>query len=103
MFKKPLADAKTTGEHHYDHEVNFRTHPECQTAPIRGSDRRKLKQRVIAEFSLQPEEGDALVPEGLLSQKISTHLNEPGVRSCQFHRMNKRMTNTRIIVGLPLA
>ncbi|GJE88956.1 eukaryotic translation initiation factor SUI1 family protein [Phanerochaete sordida] len=60
MFKKPLADAKTV-------------------APLRSSDRRKLKQRVIADFGLQPEEGELLVPEGLQSQKISTHLNEPGV------------------------
>ena len=48
-------------------------------APLRSSDRRKLKQRVTADFGLQPEEGELLVPEGLLSQKISTHLNEPGV------------------------
>ena len=61
MFKKPLADAKTT-------------------APLRGSDRRKLKQRIATEFVLSPEDGELLVPEGLQSQKISTHLNEQGVR-----------------------
>ncbi|GBE78753.1 eukaryotic translation initiation factor SUI1 family protein [Sparassis latifolia] len=61
MFKKPLADLKTS-------------------APLRSSDRRKLKQRVLQSFDhLAPEDGDPLVPEGLLSQKFSTHLNEPGV------------------------
>ncbi|KAH9948078.1 eukaryotic translation initiation factor SUI1 family protein [Amylocystis lapponica] len=61
MFKKPPADLKTS-------------------APLRSSDRRKLKQRVLQTFAvLQPEEGDALVPEGLLVQKFSTHLDEPGV------------------------
>ncbi|OCH88500.1 eukaryotic translation initiation factor SUI1 family protein [Obba rivulosa] len=61
MFKKPLAELKTS-------------------APLRSSDRRKLKQRVLQAFPvLQPEDGDLLVPDGLLSQKFSTHLDEPGV------------------------
>ncbi|KAI0632800.1 eukaryotic translation initiation factor SUI1 family protein [Trametes polyzona] len=61
MFKKPLADLKTS-------------------APLRSSDRRKLKQRVLQAFPvLQPDEGDVLVPDGLQSQKFSTHLDEPGV------------------------
>ncbi|KAH9856271.1 eukaryotic translation initiation factor SUI1 family protein [Lenzites betulinus] len=61
MFKKPLADLKTS-------------------APLRSSDRRKLKQRVLQSFpALQLEEGDTLVPDGLQSQKFSTHLDEPGV------------------------
>lgn len=49
-------------------------------APLRSSDRRKLKQRVVETFSLQPEDGDVVVPEGLRSTKFSTHLGEPGVR-----------------------
>ncbi|CAL1697893.1 unnamed protein product [Somion occarium] len=49
MFKKPLADLKTS-------------------APLRSSDRRKLKQRVVETYSLSPEVGDLLVPEGLLTQ-----------------------------------
>lgn len=61
MFKKPLAGLKTS-------------------APLRSSDRRKLKQRIISTFSISSEEGDVLVPEGLLSIKFSTHLDEPGVR-----------------------
>lgn len=61
MFKKSLNNLKTS-------------------APLRGSDRRKLKQRIIATFGLTSEEGDALVPEGILSIKFSTHLDEPGVR-----------------------
>ncbi|KAI0334161.1 eukaryotic translation initiation factor SUI1 family protein [Cubamyces sp. BRFM 1775] len=61
MFKKALADLKTS-------------------APLRSSDRRKLKQRVLQAYPvLQPEEGDSLVPDGLQSQKFSTHLEEPGV------------------------
>ncbi|TBU43036.1 eukaryotic translation initiation factor SUI1 family protein [Dichomitus squalens] len=61
MFKKPLAELKTS-------------------APLRGSDRRKLRQRVLQSYpNLPPEEGDALVPDGLQSQKFSTHLDDPGV------------------------
>ncbi|EMD35171.1 hypothetical protein CERSUDRAFT_97094 [Gelatoporia subvermispora B] len=61
MFKKPLAELKTS-------------------APLRSSDRRKLKQRVLQTFPLlQPGDGDLLVPDGLLSQKFSTHLDDPGV------------------------
>ncbi|KAK7055104.1 eukaryotic translation initiation factor SUI1 family protein [Favolaschia claudopus] len=59
MFKKPLSTLKTS-------------------APLRGSDRRKLKQRVISSFGLSPEDGEILVPDGLLSVKFNTHLDEPG-------------------------
>jgi translation initiation factor 2D len=61
MFKKPLSNLKTS-------------------APLRSSDRRKLKQRVITAFNLQAEDGDVLVPDGIESVKFSTHLEEPGVR-----------------------
>lgn len=61
MFKKPLSNLKTS-------------------APLRSSDRRKLKQRVVATYGLTGEEGDTLVPDGILSLKFSTHINEPGVR-----------------------
>lgn len=60
MFKKPLGNLKTY-------------------APLRGSERRKLKQRVIASFAVSSDEGDLLVPEGIQSVKFSTHLNEQGV------------------------
>ncbi|KAF9007008.1 hypothetical protein BDQ17DRAFT_1423096 [Cyathus striatus] len=60
MFKKPLGNLKTS-------------------APLRGSDRRKLKQRVIAAFNISQEDADLLVPDGILSVKFSTHLNEPGL------------------------
>nr|VWO97767.1 Mixed-linked glucanase [Ganoderma boninense] len=44
------------------------------------SDRRKLRQRVLQLYpGLPPEEGDNLVPDGLQSQKFSTHLEQPGV------------------------
>ncbi|KAF6749553.1 eukaryotic translation initiation factor SUI1 family protein [Ephemerocybe angulata] len=60
MFKKPLSNLKTS-------------------APLRSSDRRKLKQRVITAFNVQPEDGDVLVPDGIESVKFITHLEEPGV------------------------
>ncbi|KAK1216736.1 hypothetical protein PQX77_020623 [Marasmius sp. AFHP31] len=60
MFKKPLGNLKTS-------------------APLRNSDRKKLKQRVISSFSIENEAADVLVPEGILSVKFSTHLNELGV------------------------
>ncbi|KAL4071554.1 hypothetical protein V8B97DRAFT_2042362 [Scleroderma yunnanense] len=60
MFKKPLSDLKTS-------------------APLRSSDRRKLRQRVIETYGVSAEIGDILVPEGLMSQKISTYTKERGV------------------------
>ncbi|PPQ97911.1 hypothetical protein CVT26_002997, partial [Gymnopilus dilepis] len=60
MFKKPLSNLKTS-------------------APLRSSDRRKLKQRLVASYSLTPEEGDLLCPEGILSVKFSTHVGGHGV------------------------
>ncbi|KAL0571249.1 hypothetical protein V5O48_010719 [Marasmius crinis-equi] len=60
MFKKPLGNLKTS-------------------APLRNSDRKKLKQRVVSSFSIEAEDADPLVPEGILSVKFSTHLNELGV------------------------
>ncbi|KAG7087712.1 hypothetical protein E1B28_013659 [Marasmius oreades] len=60
MFKKPLGNLKTS-------------------APLRNSERKKLKQRVSSSFSIQNEDSDVLVPEGILSVKFSTHLNELGV------------------------
>ncbi|KAG2107739.1 uncharacterized protein F5147DRAFT_696927 [Suillus discolor] len=60
MFKKPLGNLKTS-------------------APLRNSDRRKLKQHIIQAFSLVPDVGEELVPEGLLSVKFNTYTDEPGV------------------------
>jgi translation initiation factor 2D len=51
------------------------------SAPVRSSDRRKLKQQVIDAFALTPEEGNLLVPD-LLVAKFNTHLDEQGVISC---------------------
>ncbi|KAG9217736.1 hypothetical protein CCMSSC00406_0003575 [Pleurotus cornucopiae] len=59
MFKKPLSNLKTS-------------------APLRGSDRRKLRQKVVQAYQISTEEGDLLVPEGLQSVKFLTHLEEPG-------------------------
>jgi len=60
MFKKPLSQLKTS-------------------APLRASDRRKLKQRVVSMFSVDPDEGDTLVPDGILMAKFSSYAKEPGV------------------------
>ncbi|KAG6811004.1 hypothetical protein H0H92_009381 [Tricholoma furcatifolium] len=60
MFKKPLAALKTS-------------------APLRSSDRRKLKQRVVSSFGISSEDGDLLVPDGIQSIKFTTHLEEQGV------------------------
>ena len=53
-------------------------------APLRSSDRRKLKQRISETYSLSAETSELLVPDGLLSQKFSTHLNELGVSSVPY-------------------
>jgi translation initiation factor 2D len=76
MFKKPLSNLKTS-------------------APLRSSDRRKLRQRAVTAFSLSPEDGDALVPDGILSVKLLTHLDEPGVRGA-FHLAPLPLTNSQI-------
>ncbi|KAH7882166.1 hypothetical protein F5I97DRAFT_1931887 [Phlebopus sp. FC_14] len=64
MFKKPLSNLKTSVG---------------GLAPLRSSDRRKLKQRVVQTFAVSSEIGEVLVPDGLMSQKFQTYLNEPGV------------------------
>ncbi|KZT39203.1 hypothetical protein SISSUDRAFT_1070619 [Sistotremastrum suecicum HHB10207 ss-3] len=78
MFKKPTQDLKTS-------------------APLRNSDRKKFRQRVLQQFSIaskveaaaeanietkgekEPDIGDILVPDGILSVKFRSHLDEPGV------------------------
>ncbi|TFY65557.1 hypothetical protein EVG20_g5538 [Dentipellis fragilis] len=60
MFKKPLSDTKTS-------------------APLRGSERRKLRQRAQQAYAIDQEELPLLVPEGLLVMKFSTHHKEPGL------------------------
>ncbi|KAG6837743.1 hypothetical protein H0H93_001669 [Arthromyces matolae] len=49
------------------------------SAPLRSSDRKKLKQRVISIFGISSEDGDLLVPDGIQSIKFMTHLEQPGV------------------------
>ena len=44
-----------------------------------------MKQRIVAAFELTQEEGDSLVPEGILSVKFSTYNDESGVRYCIYH------------------
>ena len=78
MFKKPLGNLKTSGQHSSLGSLYVLTR---FAAPLRSSDRRKLRQRVVQDFGVQPDDGDLLVPEGLQSQKFATHVNELGVRS----------------------
>jgi translation initiation factor 2D len=70
MFKKPLSQLKTS-------------------APIRASDRRKFKQRVVSTFSANPEDGDLLVPDGILTAKFFTYAKEPGVRPLCFDQKSR--------------
>ncbi len=51
-------------------------------APLRSSERRKLRARTAERFQLVPEVADNLVPDGLLSQKFSAYNGEPGVSEC---------------------
>jgi len=82
MFKKSLGSLKTSGNYF---RGNLTRLFKCNlnsfigTAPLRSSDRRKLKQRVVQLFPEIPPEDEQLVPDGLLSVKFSTHLEEPGV------------------------
>jgi len=69
MFKKPLGNLKTS-------------------APLRSSDRRKLKQRIVEVYKLTLEEGDALVPDGILSVKFITHVESPGVHRILIPRVS---------------
>ena len=71
MMLKPLV--------RYMLKDNSYTFSYTDIAPLRSSDRRKLKQRIVHTFSIEPDTGDVLVPESLLSLKFSTHLDEPGV------------------------
>ena len=48
-------------------------------APLRSSERRKLKARTAERFHLAPDVADNLVPDGLLSQKFSAYNGESGV------------------------
>ena len=50
-------------------------------APLKNSERKKLRQRVLQDFGLgeSTELGDTLVPEGLQSIKFTAHNAEPGV------------------------
>jgi hypothetical protein len=55
-------------------------HPSLSLAPLRSSERRKLRARTAERFRLAPEVAENLVPEGLLSQKYSAYNSETGVR-----------------------
>lgn len=80
MFKKPLGDAKTSGISIFKRCIDRHliTNP-SPLAPLRSSERRKLRARIAERFQLAPDIADNLVPDGLLSQKFSAYNGEPGV------------------------
>ncbi|KAK2465518.1 hypothetical protein APHAL10511_002410 [Amanita phalloides] len=59
MFKKPLGSLKNA-------------------APLRASDRRKFKLRVLDAFGIAADIGDELVPSGMRSVKFTTYLDHVG-------------------------
>jgi translation initiation factor 2D len=79
MFKKPLSNLKTS-------------------APLRSSDRRKLKQRIASTYAISSEDGDILVPDGILSLKFSTYLDEPGVSALLAYAVNDEDSTTNSMV-----
>lgn len=87
MFKKPLSNIKTSG---MSSCISLESAGQS-TAPLRSSDRRKLKQRVIQAYGISPELGDLLVPDGLMSQKVATYANDPGVSILVASRRNGRI------------
>ncbi|KAG9013733.1 hypothetical protein FRB94_001295 [Tulasnella sp. JGI-2019a] len=55
---------------------DHRTKP---SAPLKNSERRKLRAQIVQDFNIQPpEDGDLLVPEGLHSAKFITSSDENG-------------------------
>ena len=82
MFKKQLGDTKTSGTVSPSNStlVHILIVLTAIEAPLRSSERRKLRARTAERFQLAPEVADNLVPDGLLSQKFSAYNNgEPGV------------------------
>jgi hypothetical protein len=53
-------------------------------APLRSSERRKLRTRTAERFQLTSEIADNLVPDGLLSQRFIAYNGEPGVSVVRF-------------------
>ena len=89
MFKKPLSKIKTSGM--YSFMYMYHRSAGRSIAPLRTSDRRKLKQRIVQEYGVSPELGDLLVPDGLMSQKIVTYTNIPGVSIRIISCFNRRI------------
>ena len=79
MFKKPLGSLKTSGSH-FRYTIALKLNYFVTVAPLRSSDWRKLKQRVRLAFpTITSENENEVLPEGLMSMKLSTHLQEPCV------------------------
>jgi translation initiation factor 2D len=80
MFKKPLGDTKTSGiSLPIPNDTLILISPPFSLAPLRSSERRKLRAHTAERFRLASEIAENLVPDGLLSQKFSNYNGEPGV------------------------
>jgi len=55
--------------------------PTSPTAPLRSSERRRIRVRTAERFHLAPEIAEQLVPDVFLSQKFTAYNSEPGVGS----------------------
>lgn len=64
---------------HLDLEFTMfkRPHSSKTSAPLRSSDARKLREELQTAFVLSPALAKALLPDGLLVQKATNHLEEP--------------------------
>lgn len=83
-------------------------------APLRGSDRRKLRASVVAKFHLEPQQVDAgssaptpdsddgvanlLVPEGIRSTKYTNSTGETGVNTCLFLNATGTACSSRLCI-----
>ena len=83
-------------------------HTTAPLAPLKNSDRKKLRQRVLAEFHLEApnpvddgtatnEVGDLLVPDGLQSVKITTHSGEAGVCDGRSYHSTSILKRTQLL------
>ncbi|GAA6053748.1 hypothetical protein JCM3770_005098 [Rhodotorula araucariae] len=56
----------------------FKRPPAIKTsAPVRSSDLRRLRDETVATFAVKQDRAKALVPDGTLAAKATTHLDEP--------------------------
>jgi hypothetical protein len=63
------------------HHTMFKKPPRkiFNSSPLRNSDVKLLRQRVVALFPAAEAAANELVPKGIMSSKFDTHLDESGV------------------------